>query len=508
MTKVIFFEKFMKYKHLIMLIPTFILLLLCGICEPLLYVACVFLGLFLVTCSVKELICYVMFLQFFSGYQPFFMTGLLVSLSMIILYYVIDVVKHRKKIFKGPLILTLIILVVFSCINYGIDYNGFEQGAMIWAAFIAMYLLFVYKKEIDVGKCFSFAFLGLLTSIGLGLLTLLFKDYRYLIMVLDSEKLHRLQLLTVNPNHLSMLVLFMIAFYIYQIVCSKGELWVNLTCAIISCVVGFLTLSKAFLVVLIGYIGYILIFLIVKYKKKSLRVIIPLAIILSIVIVIFRGYFIELLNRFVIYGSDLDSLIYKITTGRSALWQAYISDMTSSLEKMLFGVGIFSKGVISQTPHNTLIFYLYRVGFFGMILIGVLIYSYYKNSEHKIRMRYSNCLLFLAFFVIALEEVILNDRFTIFFILSLVLMSESPEAIEDYTSMFNKQLIKILKIDETKLDNFKEKMVESYTNFMDKLTIKKPEKENNEDVVDIKEKNTEDDLSLKEIKKKSQKKKK
>jgi len=270
MTKKDCVEKFLKYKHLIMLIPTFVVLLFSGICEPLLYVACVFLGLFLLTCSIKELTCYVMFLQFFSGFQPFFMTGLLVSVSVIMLKYIIDIVKHRKKIFKGPFILTLIILIVFSCINYGTDYKGIEQGLMIWAALITIYLLFVYKKEIDVGKCFTFAFLGLVVSACLGLITLLFKDYSFQIMIIDSAKDHRLQLMTVNPNHLSMLTLFLIAFYIYQIVNSKGELWINLTCSIITCILGFLTLSKAFMVVLIGYIGYILIFLIVKYKKKSL----------------------------------------------------------------------------------------------------------------------------------------------------------------------------------------------------------------------------------------------
>ena len=408
-----------KGKYVILAVIT-ALLFFSNLWEPLWIIASVVLVALYATCSISEMFCFTMYFELFSSWDLFFVVNLLIAFVSLTVRYIIDVKKKQKEVFVLPLVLSFVITIVFGVIHYEVNLDGFSKGGLFVAMLFVFYYVFIYHKEISLDNCFRFLTLGMIVSSVLGVASLLIDSPLRSIIYIDSVGYKRLQLYSFHTNFLALLCLFNVAFYVYKMVNSKGKIWESVICIAISTVLGILTLSKAFLLLFAAIAVYFVVFLIVKYKKHSWKFVVPIVVVAVALVAVFHEFIGNIIQRFLAY--DTGSIISKLTTGRTRIWSQYVESARSSVLKMLFGVGLFTKDLIAIGPHNVLLFLLYRIGVVGIILMCVLGYSYFKCSKTKLKITLKNCLPILLWIVISLEEMILSERFTYFLLFAIILL--------------------------------------------------------------------------------------
>ena len=244
-----------KYKIFFVISLISIFLFLSGFWYPFYFFASAVAIVFYLFSKPTDILCLLMFSEMFSVVQHYFMIGQIAGVVSLLIHYIIDVVKKRKKVAVIPLALTLFILVCYSLIHYRIDQNGIIQGLNIIFVLVGTYLIFVMNKDIDILKSLKFLTLGLLVSIVLSLFSLAFSNYSFDVAPFDGVY-YRLKLFTYHTNYLSMLCLFLISFSVYKIANKKDKFLFNILEIILCLVVGILTLSKAFLVVFVGIVCF------------------------------------------------------------------------------------------------------------------------------------------------------------------------------------------------------------------------------------------------------------
>ena len=426
----------LKNNKLIFVSVITVLLFFSNLFSPLWIVAVVFTLGFYSFLNVGEIVAFSMYFNMFSGIETFYIASLLCGLAVIIVKYIIDLVKKNKKVYVLPLVITLGYIVLFSLINYGYDKNGALQGALIVSLLLVSYLLFVYRKEINVDESFKALMLGVFVSTILAFVSLLIPNFAHTIYHFDGTY-RRLKLLCLHQNHLAVICLFAMSYYVYKIVNQKGKLWINLLFIVALLAHGLLTLSKAFILVAAIIVLYLFVFSIIIYKKKSLKVIIPCVVLMIACCFIAKDLVLKILNRFVAYETT-SSIINRITTGRSSIWYTYFAEISSSILEMMFGVGLFSKELVLIGPHNVLVYFLYRTGIVGIVLLSVLSWSYLKEYKGKIVINAKNLLPIVVFLIVAMEEMIFSDRFYFFMIFS-VILSFKKDKHEEQTIIDNKK---------------------------------------------------------------------
>lgn len=422
-----------KGKYIILAVITG-LLFFANFWEPLWIVASVVLAVLYATCTIAELFYFTMYFELFSSWDLFFVANLLIAFVCLTVRYVIDVKKKRKEVFALPLILSFVITIVFGIIHYEVDLDGFSKGGLFVAMLFVFYYVFVYHKEIKLDNCFRFLTIGMIVSGVLGACSLLIDSPLQSIIYVDSVGYKRLQLYSFHTNFLALLCLFNISYYVYKLVNQKGNTWESVASILISAVLGILTLSKAFLLLFAVMAVYFVVYLIVKYKKHSWKFVLPIAIVSVLLVLCFHEFVADIVQRFLAY--DTGSLLSKLTTGRTAIWSQYVESARSSVLKMLFGVGLFTKDIIAIGPHNVFLFLLYRTGLVGIILMCVLVYSYFKLSKTKLKLTLKNCVPILIWVMVSLEEMILSERFTYFLLFAIMLLRdekniEETNAVDD-----------------------------------------------------------------------------
>ena len=374
---------------------------------------------FALVCTVTEAFCLNFFLFAFSGVGLNFIVGIIATLVSVLIRYIIDVVKKRKKIFKWPLLVTALIIFIYSFVGKIKNYAGFEAGMMIIYVFALAYFVFVYHKEINIAKCFNFALLGFVIAAGISGLIILF-DVEYEIFIYDG-KYDRLKLLSYHMNNISIHCVFQVVYSIYSLLNKKRRIWIDICAIIFSLILGVLTLSKAFLLMIAFVVIYAVICMIVKFKKRA---IIPFFVTCGIcvfLIVVGWSYISSIIDRFFITYSDA-SLFSMITSGRMEIWNTYRAHIKSSLKNTFIGVGLFANDLYNQLPHSIPLFLLYRFGVVGIVLIGVLVASYIFESKSKLKFTLFNCLLLIVWLLFSLEEIVLSDQFAIYLYISFILL--------------------------------------------------------------------------------------
>ncbi len=419
----------LKYKAPIIYSILTVLVLLPFIFEDLLAISLVGVIVCMVFCSLSEQISVIMFLAVFSGKSPIYIASILFCFVTLVIKYIIDAVKKEKPVYRKQLILTLAIVVLFTAVHHEVDVNGFFNWALFVCIICFAYLAFIYYREIDIHKAFKTLIVAIFISAIIGAVAYpLGLDYVYYF----DDIVHRLRLFTLNVNHLAMFCTFGIGYVISQIMKKdfaggdfkflKDKLfWFRLACVAVLAVIGLLTMSKAFLLVMLLVMVYSLVFIVRKFKVKSLWFALVLVSCIVPLVIIFRSYIGAMLSRFVSYDS-WNGLFSKITTGRSELWLMYLKELTSSAWNVIFGVGLLTTDLVSKGPHSVFVYLVYRVGVLGVIMLGVLVYFYIATKKQKFSFSQENILVVLIYFVFALEEMILSDRFFLFLIFGIILM--------------------------------------------------------------------------------------
>lgn len=418
-----------------------------------------------------------MYLELYTGLYAQYVIGIGAGLLALIVRYIVEVKRGKKRLFKVPLILTTVLVILYSCINYSFNTDGFYSGMNFIYMFYLVYFVFIYHREIKISRCFNYLLIGMLVTAGLSALACLFDNF--LIKVSHFDGVYpRVNLFTMHVNFLSMLCLFEIGYSIYSLFHKKRHWVLDVFAIIVSAVLGLLTLSKAFVIIVVGFILYSIICLIIRFKLKSILLCGVVVLILGVFSFAFKTYLSDIFSRFTLYFED-QSMLSQITTGRSGIWADYIDEIFSTPQKAMFGVGLFTTDFYSAGPHNSGIFLLYRFGVVGVILIFVLIASYIRGGKPWFKIRFNNCLMFLTWLFLALEEVVISDKFLIFLLFALIIMFKEQADPEGYRKVVEEsQKQEMLKISKKKTKN---KNIEIKSEIVD-LTSKDIVNSNQEDV--------------------------
>ncbi len=441
-------EFLVKYKMLLGLGVITILLFFCNLWFPMWIISGAVIVLFMFTLNVAENFAMIMYLELYTALYGQYVICIGAGLLSIIVRYIIDVKKKRKKFFAIPFTLTTIIAVVWSCINYSFDTNGFYSGANIIYMLYLVYFVYIYYREIDIAKCFNYLLIGMLVTSGLSILSLAFPTFAITPSYFDKTY-HRLQLFTMHMNFLSMLCVFEVVYSIYSLFHKKRHVLLDVFAILVSVILGVCTLSKAFVLLMIFFIIYSIICLIVKYKTRSIKYIVIVLGAIFIICFFFRSYLADIYSRFFIYFKDY-SFISQITTGRSDIWQMYFGEIKSTSSRLWFGVGIFSSDLIEIGAHNVAIYVLYRFGIVGVALILSLIASYIVCGKPWFKIRFANGLMCLTWVILSLEEVVLSDKYLFFLLFGIIMMMKEqvdPKAYHEAVNAGeNKVLNEVLEI--------------------------------------------------------------
>ena len=391
-----------KYKTVIFLPIISVCLFLACFFYEFWIVATIFSIILLTISDFSEILYYTLFFQMFSTCGDFSVINTFTAAGLICAKYIYGLVKKTEKFYVMPFTLTVIICIFFSAITKKIDIHGVYQGSSLIVALFLIYLIFVYRDKIKIGKCADFLISGILVSAAISFLSLLFEDVSF--NIFDGiNNFKRLKLLTENENSLSIYCSLSLSYYVSCLTSGKGKIIKNIIFSIIAICFGLATLSKCFLVILIFIILYLFFMLIYTKKLKSIYYIVPAILILAILSLIFKSNINTTFGRFFSKFSDL-SFLSAFTTGRSDLWTIYINEITSSMRNMLIGVGMFNERLVDIGPHNLLIHLIYRMGLIGIIMIGILIYYYYRDSNKTLKLTLKNCLPVLVFIMISFIE--------------------------------------------------------------------------------------------------------
>ena len=369
-------------------------------------VATVFGVILLLISDFAHIIYYTLFFQMFSSCGYFSVICTFVSAGVICIKYILGLIKKTEKFYPIPFILTCAICLTGSLHNTTVDAQGVYQGASLIVALFFIYLIFVYRDRFKLRKCADFLISGILTTAAISFATILFNTHVSKFVEVFSS-FHRLKLLTGNENSLAIYCSLTLSIYVSNILTKKDNIYKNIILGLASISIGLSTMSKCFLLVCAFILIYLFIMLIAKYKLKSIVFITPAILLLLILSLIFKTPINTTLDRFIIKVDGTFSL-YFLTTGRSTLWTIYINEITSSIRKMLIGVGFFSERLVNIGPHNLLIHLFYRMGLIGLFMLGILCYYYYRDSvkdkKKTLKPTLKTSLTLMVFILISMVE--------------------------------------------------------------------------------------------------------
>lgn len=426
-----------KNKLMCLLLLSSILIFVSTLCPPFIYVAAAVLVVGMCFLEFNDIFCAFLYTSIFGCFLIPFIASIIAGFVVIIIRYIIDVKKKKIEFLKVPFFVTTAICILFACIHYEIDDLGFFQGIMMIAFLYFIYFVVVYRKQIKINKLFNYLFLALIVSIAMSSLlyiiptakTLSFDNGNYVYTLMKDKvafndgQYNRLVLTAFHVNHLVAFCLFAMAYSAISLLTKKNktkkEIIYYLLMYLVNLAVGFLTLSKAFIVVFAFEVGVILLYYAVKHKKKAFKLIGIIVGLLLVFCLIFRQRLDTILERFFVY--NYDTILGMLTTGRSAIWQTYTNAVLESPAKLLFGFGLFSQDQLLIGPHNFYIFLLYRFGIIGIFLLGLLVYSYIKTIKNKPNFSIRLSLIFLTFLVVGLQEACMDERF-FFLVIGIILM--------------------------------------------------------------------------------------
>lgn len=410
----------LKYKLVIAMATTSILLFLNLIDSSLEWLSIAVIILLAFSMNVQEAFCYSMFLSAFSRVGLNFIVGMVACAVSVLGRYIFDLVKKRKKAFELPLIMTFSIVLIYTFIGMNFEPDGLIEGFLIIYMLGITYFTFVYSKEINVARCFNSILIGFIVAAVIGFGASELFNASIDMFVFDGKD-HRLQLLSYQMNNITVHAVIQIAYAIYSLFNRKRKVWNDVIAIITFVILGALTLSKAFLLTLAILAVVFVVLMIIKLKKKA---IIPALVTISICVigaVVCWSYIETVIDRLFVTHTD-GSLISMITTGRTDSWLHYLEYWGRRTRTIFFGEGLFYPPYDLKGTHNVALYILYRFGVVGLFMIAGLVMAYAKSSERKIKLNLSNWLVLATWLLLSLEEVVLSDQFAIYLFLGIILL--------------------------------------------------------------------------------------
>lgn len=133
---------------------------------------------------------------------------------------------------------------------------------------------------------------------------------------------------------------------------------------------GFLSVSKMFLLILISILSIWVVFLLIWREKLMTKIIVFVCILIGTFIIFATDIFAEQINKYVL-RFNMVSNVSTLTTGRSDIFSDYLNFFKNNSFDLILGQGFTDvyKGEISNAAHNTIIQIIYQFGISGSVLL-------------------------------------------------------------------------------------------------------------------------------------------
>ncbi len=356
----------------------------------------------------KSLFCLLIFLFPFA--PVFKISGISTSLFTIVEFIALIKLFVTNKKIKASFFIFIFGYIFLCCITIN-GIGGALEIAKIILAFSLVYFFAQNYKEEDFKLFFTFYLLAIFTSTAMGLFRGVIPRLTELTGVASATYIGnynegtlttsiRFSGLNHDPNYYSaMLLPAVVVTFQSLFLDKKNKRIINIILFGIISLLGFLTLSKSFILVYAVIVGLIML---TQIKKRPFLVLFLILLIAGVIIIDPLGVFSKLLLRFDdVHGvRDLNTL----TTGRLNIWKMYISEITKSKFRMFFGYGIDADYVNGTATHNLYIEGIYKLGIIGLVLFAAYYTVIFVSHRKKGHTRLVNilpliCILAMHFFL-------------------------------------------------------------------------------------------------------------
>ena len=415
-----------KYKIIIMCIMCTIFALLIPFWGGFLF--CLFgslllAGIFLSPQESLSIFAYVFFFTALSGRADGTHYAFCIVFFGMLLKYIYETYKGKTKIAKFPLLMSVIFWMCSILPMW--NYSHFFGIAMSLMFLVPVYLIYIYREEIDMININKCLFAGLVSSAVIG--TILFnvlKISQYDIIYLNT----RLQYFTDNPNSIGFAGVMIVAGFIISIFKKRINWWTGLLNISITIFFAAQSGSKAFLLSLGLLIFISLLILVFKDKKVALITTASVAVAGLLLFLCFRNYFDYMLGRFLYTGTIS---IESVTTGRWEVWTAFLNNQFESPVNVWLGMGAWTEIFLPYNAntmlgcHSIYIEFFYYFGILGLVNLVLLIFAYSYNTQQEkgkvdMLIKVEDILPLLMVFVLGVGEMVIFNRKSVFLIFAIL----------------------------------------------------------------------------------------
>lgn len=315
---------------------------------------------------------------------------LICCLIFILKFYYIYFFKEKHKI-SWTLVASISLLLIYCIMPIGeYNLNKFLRIFIFLAIFIAITMI-IQKREIFKGHfnikiiCFSILLASLFS------LTNLFSPYLkdYMVLLPLENNFTRFMALFIHPNVLAMfceVLLSLLAFFIISKKANRDDIILFIGISLI----GLLTFSKTYIIILCIQLMILLVWCFIQNAKKTSMILIPLLSLALLICIFAPNVISNFTDRFI--GNlnqchSLKDILNMITTGRYDLWRQYSQYILNNPLVLFFGRGLGAPQINLLSPHNGYIAIIYQMGLVGTILFIQTLYfifrEYFKTKPQK-----------------------------------------------------------------------------------------------------------------------------
>ena len=369
-----------------------------------------------------------------------------ISLGWIpLVVYIIKTIIMPFKIDKRTLV-SFVVFVLYMCIGLDPNKSGFLSDVKTIAIYTFLFVLVFLNYEDIYLKLFDFYIIGHFLGVILSFPVNLSPRFSSLLTIAytDTSSFNTLRFwgIDFDTNFFSENCAFIVACLLFFL--TNADLFnINkkrsFMFLMIYLVLGVATFSKTFFVCLILIVGY---FFCSDLPRKIGLLVATIIISIGLFYILNEAtggmLYATIVGRFVEKGNSIDS----ITTGRAHIWMSYINDWVSSYKKILFGVGMANKKLLSlnKMHHQTYIEILYQFGIVGSCIFLYYLYSIYNGLKkklpiiiEKVRSRYLGIACIMIFGLtlgqFAFDSIIPQ------IVLSFIMLSRTNMKIVNYTNI-------------------------------------------------------------------------
>ena len=349
--------------------------------------------------------------------------GSLFTWLLIIYYFSVLIERVIKKDFSGIISQkTVICFILCLCLflSYLLNMNEAEFSKtislivyLVSPVFMDIDLSFSKSASISIicltisfflSNLFAYSFIYILKDRAVDFLSLVLPKWLKYYQMNNGS--FRFSGLNDDPNYNSFLSLFLASMCLLSTVdkTAKKQKWILVLLATIIQPFAILSMSKTYLIMAVVFTIYLIAIVFIVFKINSIYIPISLLIIslLSIpFVLIFRSTILRIFS-----GDTRTGFISSITTGRSDLFTAYLSEFSSDPLRLLIGHGAHAKSIeFLNDMHNTILRIIWDCGLIGAIpyCAYFIVFMRFKPSNLNNTILKIGPLFLLAIYTFALD---------------------------------------------------------------------------------------------------------